>query len=73
MALETGADTTHKSQVIDLTGEDDSNSAVVHHHVQKVKPIWILLKQKTVSGSGISWASVHPAPDRQPCQHPTTL
>ena len=23
---------------------------------RKVKPIWILLKQKTVSGSGISWA-----------------
>ena len=22
----------------------------------KVKPIWILLKQETVSGSGISWA-----------------
>ena len=29
---------------------------------RKVKPIWILLKQETVSGSGISWAickSVH--------------
>jgi len=24
---------------------------------RKVKPIWILLKQETVSGSGISWAS----------------
>jgi len=23
---------------------------------RKVKPIWILLKQQTVSGSGISWA-----------------
>jgi len=23
---------------------------------QKIKPIWILLKQETVSGSGISWA-----------------
>jgi len=22
----------------------------------KVKPVWILLKQETVSGSGISWA-----------------
>jgi len=32
----------------------------------KVKPIWILLKQETVSGSGISWAyaSLHLAPDR---------
>jgi len=33
---------------------------------RKVKPIWILLKQATVSGSGISWAyaSLHLAPDR---------
>jgi len=28
----------------------------------KVKPIWILLKQKTVSGSGISWAICKSAP-----------
>ena len=43
---------------------------------RKVKPIWILLKQETLSGSGISWAictSLHLAPDRQPHQHPTTL
>ena len=26
---------------------------------RKVKPIWILLKQETVSGSGISWAHRH--------------
>ena len=33
---------------------------------RKVKPIWILLKQETVSGSGISWAyaNLHLAPDR---------
>ena len=33
---------------------------------RKVKPIWILLKQETVSGSGISWAyaSLHLTPDR---------
>jgi len=33
---------------------------------RKVKPICILLKQETVSGSGISWAyaSLHLAPDR---------
>jgi len=33
---------------------------------RKVKPIWILLKQETVSGSGISWAcaSLHLALDR---------
>jgi len=33
---------------------------------RKVKPIWILLKQETVSGSGISWAyaSLHLAEDR---------
>ena len=29
---------------------------------QKVKPIWILLKQETVSGSGISWATCKSAP-----------
>ena len=28
----------------------------------KVKPIWILLKQETVSGSGISWAICMSAP-----------
>jgi len=44
---------------------------------RKVKPVWILLTQETVSGSGISWAagpyaSLHLAPDRQPLQHPTT-
>ena len=29
---------------------------------RKVKPIWILLKQETVSGSGISWAIGKSAP-----------
>jgi len=29
---------------------------------RKVKPIWILLKQQTVSGSGISWAIYKSAP-----------
>jgi len=29
---------------------------------RKVKPIWILLKQETVSGSGISWAACKSAP-----------
>ena len=29
---------------------------------RKVKPIWILLKQETVSGSGISWTTCKPAP-----------
>jgi len=40
---------------------------------RKVKPIWILLKQETVSGSGISWAICKSAPrSRQiPRQHPT--
>jgi len=31
---------------------------------RKVKPIWILLKQETVSGSGISWAICKCAPDK---------
>ena len=46
---------------------------------QKRKPIWILLKQETVSGSGISWAICKLAPcSRQITvlsahhQHPTT-
>jgi len=40
---------------------------------RKVKPIWILLKQETVSGSGISLAICKSAPgSRQPRQHPTT-
>ena len=29
---------------------------------RKVKPIWILVKQETVSGSGISWAICKSAP-----------
>ena len=29
---------------------------------RRVKPIWILLKQETVSGSGIGWAMCKPAP-----------
>jgi len=29
---------------------------------RKVKPSWILLKQETVSGSGISWATCKSAP-----------
>ena len=42
--------------------------------IRKVKPIWILLKQETVSGSGISWAICKHAPcSRQLThQHPTT-
>ena len=36
---------------------------------RKVKPIWILLKQETVSGSGISWAVCKSAPC---CRQTTT-
>ena len=35
---------------------------------RKVKPIWILLKQETVSGSGINWAICKSAP----CSRQTT-
>ena len=35
---------------------------------RKVKPIWILLKQETMSGSGISWAPYQSAP----CSRQTT-
>ena len=41
---------------------------------RKVKPIWTLLKQETVSGSGISWAICKSAShSRQTRQHPTTF
>jgi len=33
---------------------------------QKVKPIWILLKQETVRGSGISWATTQFFTGRMP-------
>jgi len=41
---------------------------------RKVKPIWILLKQETVSGSGISWDMCKYAPRsrQKPRQYPTT-
>jgi len=44
---------------------------------RKVKPIWILLKQETVSGSGISWAICKSASRSRQItipwyQHPTT-
>ena len=37
---------------------------------RNVKPIWILVKQETVSGSGISWAICKSTPCSR--QHPTT-
>jgi len=37
----------------------------------KVKPIWILLKQETVSGSGISWAICKSAPRSRQITTPT--
>jgi len=36
-----------------------------------VKPIWIILKQETVSGSGISWAICKPAPRSRQITTPT--
>ena len=38
---------------------------------RKVKPIWILLKQETVSGSGISWAVCKSAPCSRQITTPT--
>jgi len=49
-----------------------SGTTRVSQH-QNIKPILILRKQETVSGSGISWAICKSAPrSRQPRQHPTT-
>ena len=39
---------------------------------RKVKPIWILLKQETVSGSGISWAICKSAPRSRQTTTPAT-
>ena len=36
---------------------------------RKVEPIWILLKQKTMSGSGISWDRCKSAPCSRPASH----
>ena len=38
---------------------------------RKAKPIWILLKQETVSGSGISWAICKSAPSSRQITTPT--
>ena len=38
---------------------------------RKVEPIWILLKQETVSGSGISWARCKSAPCSRQITTPT--
>jgi len=38
---------------------------------RKVKPMWILWKQETVSGGGISWAICKSAPHSRQ-EHPTT-
>jgi len=39
---------------------------------RKVKPIWILLKQETVSGSGISWAHMQVCTSLQTDKHAST-
>ena len=39
---------------------------------RKVKPIWILLKQETVSGSGISWVICKSAPCSRQITMPAT-
>jgi len=38
---------------------------------RKIKPIWTLLKQETVSGSGISWAVCKSAPHSRQTTTPT--
>ena len=39
---------------------------------RKVKPVWISLKQETVSGSGISWARCKSAPCSRQITHAST-
>jgi len=66
--------TKNKNKEIIVT--TSSKQAIIHTHPfngplsrttqvsrdQKAKPIWILLKQETVSGSGISWDICKSAP-----------
>ena len=68
-------------------GSNRSHRASVHHThthtrltalfpglpgTRKVKPIWILLKQETASGSGISWAICKSAPCSRQITTPAT-
>ena len=39
---------------------------------RKVKPVWILLKQETVNGSGISWAVCKSAPSSRQTTTPAS-
>ena len=71
-----------KNQLIQMWNKITSPSPYIHTHpfnghfsgttqvsrYQKGKPIWILLKQETVSGSGISWAICKSTP----CSRQTT-
>ena len=52
----------HKSFLLERAGRVRTNTRLMAlfpglpRSARKVKPLWILLKQETVSGSGISWA-----------------
>ena len=48
-----------------------SRTTWVSRYTRKVKPIWILLEQETVSGSGISWAICKPASRSRQTTTPT--
>jgi len=73
----TGPYYSHSTHSQPITGQYSSRSINTHTHTRltalcpwqpgwagtrKAKPIWILLKQETVSGSGISWAICKSAP-----------
>ena len=52
------------------TFNDPFSGTIRISRYQKGKPIWILLKQETVSGSGISWAIYTSAPlSTKPAPH----
>ena len=66
----------HDDAQVKFNGKGYSTNSQIHTHpfngplsrttqvsrYQKGKPIWILLKQETVSGSGVSWAICKSAP-----------
>jgi len=63
----------HHTHTHTFNGPLSGTTRVSQH--QKGKPIWILLEQETVSGSGIRWAICKSAPrskQKKPRQHSTT-
>jgi len=53
-----------------FNGPFSGTAQVSYYRTRKVKPMWILLKQETVSGSGIKWAIYKSASRSRPITTP---